>query len=439
MAAASETTRLLPGLPARGRNKTSSMVAVPSVSAAIAGELTPTGATEGLPTALPIDLVSQSVCATTFKSAGEGQEASFIFNQAVDAEIKTEYQSWWSFIISPSGVVVQFFLVFAYMHFDAGLPILQDLWKRNYGGPDRKLLYTKQTLLITQNICELLCIYAACYLLRGGVKDCFHPMKTLSFAPAGVCFGLQAVFGFCSMSYMSADCYSLYSQGSLVVLTLSWSIFFRTRISGVCWLSILLVVVGIVGFNVSDTTTQRYGIFFIGLKILFQSFACLYAEAFIKKDSEYLYIQMAWIKPMELFSTVCITFVMPYIIAPRPGELTAIEEIRQFGFYHHWNWLTVVIMVFNMGDTFMTATVSKQFDSVVKGVASVFDILYPTQVFVYFIDKPEYTPLKIISGAVIFLGSLNFVLGKSAMRKSAEMRAMLQDLQDGGAARLKAP
>merc|ERR1719220_2401918 len=83
--------------------------------------------------------------------------------------------------------------------------------------------------------------------------------------------------------------------------------------------------------------------------------------------------------------------------AERFEEMTALEAIQKLGYFHHWNWLTVVIMVFNMGDTFMTATVAKKFDSVVKGVAGIFDILYPTQVLVQLIEPPEYTPLKVLS------------------------------------------
>merc|ERR1719254_348609 len=101
---------------------------------------------------------------------------------------------------------------------------------------------------------------------------------------------------------------------------------------------------------------------------------------------------------------------MMFVIPAKPGHLSAWQEITQRGYFHDWNWLVVVIMVFNMGDTFMTATIAKQFDSVVKGVAGGFDILYPTQVFVQLIEPPKYTGLKVISGATILLGSLNFVL-----------------------------
>merc|ERR1719266_2125748 len=120
---------------------------------------------------------------------------------------------------------------------------------------------------------------------------------------------------------------------------------------------------------------------------------------------------------------------MMFVIPAKPGKLTALEEISTMGFYHHWNWLTVVIMVFNMGDTFMTATVAKKFDSVVKGVAGVADIIYPTQVLMYYIQKPNYTPLMIISGSVIIVGSLNFVLAKGAMRRSTARKEEIAHLR----------
>merc|ERR1719273_121339 len=111
---------------------------------------------------------------------------------------------------------------------------------------------------------------------------------------------------------------------------------------------------------------------------------------------------------------------MMFVIPAKPGKLTALEEISTMGFYHHWNWLTVVIMVFNMGDTFMTATIAKKFDSVVKGVAGIFDILYPTQVLVQLIEPPEYTPLKVLSAVTILSGSLTFVLAKGEMKAVQE-------------------
>merc|ERR1719362_2610528 len=100
-----------------------------------------------------------------------------------------------------------------------------------------------------------------------------------------------------------------------------------------------------------------------------------------------------------------ITCIMTYVMSeifPQTGRLynrttgafeqmTALQAIQQLGYFHHWNWLTVVIMVFNMGDTFMTATVAKKFDSVVKGVAGVADIIYPTQFLMYFIKRDKYT------------------------------------------------
>merc|ERR1719215_781198 len=112
-----------------------------------------------------------------------------------------------------------------------------------------------------------------------------------------------------------------------------------------------------------------------------------------------------------------------------PRDITAVEAIGQLGFYHHWNWLTVVIMVFNMGDTFMTATVAKKFDSVVKGVAGVADIIYPTQFLMYFIKRPDYSPLMIISGMVIILGAFNFILAKGAMRRSTARKDEIAGLK----------
>merc|ERR1712187_412839 len=96
---------------------------------------------------------------------------------------------------------------------------------------------------------------------------------------------------------------------------------------------------------------------------------------------------------------------------------TPFENITTKGFFHDWTGLVVFIMIFNMGDTFMTATVAKKFDSVVKGVAGVADIIYPTQVLIQFISPPTYTQLQLISAGTIILGSLNFVLAKGQMKQ----------------------
>jgi hypothetical protein len=240
-----------------------------------------------------------------------------------------------------------------------------------------------------------------------------------------MCFGIQAVFGFMSMDYLSADAYALYSQTSIVILTLAWTIFFRTKLSGNVWISVIVIAVGMAGFKMGDTKTLPTGLVFIGLKIMTQSFACLWAEAFIKSDPEPLYIQLAWMKPVELLAT-CLLMFTPGI----PQFQDARNAIMTQGFFHHWNWLVVFIMCFNMGDTYMTATIAKQFDSVVKGVAGVADIIYPTQVVSLFINGwPEYDLLQWFSGCTIVLGALNFVFAKGAMGQTAKKNEEIQTLK----------
>mmetsp|Transcript_23493 Transcript_23493/g.45074 ORF Transcript_23493/g.45074 Transcript_23493/m.45074 type:complete len:461 (-) Transcript_23493:416-1798(-) len=379
-----------------------------------------------------------------------------IFTTEVEESIEDpESRSYWG---SHQGTMMMALLIFVYMHFDAGLPILQELYKINYGnstdwsddvgipdpvdksaGGKHKLFYTKQTLLITQNFFEIICIFLVATLLRGSPRDCISLRKTVKFAPAGACFGIQAVFGFFAMEEMGADAYSLYAQTSIIVLTLAWSIIFRIKLPGTAWCGIFAIAIGMVGFKMSDANTSFLGLVFISLKILTQCFACIYAEMFVKTDPESLYIQMAWIKPVELLITCVMTFVMSNIFPQRSRlynrnahefqDLTPLQAIWQLGYFHHWNWLTVIIMVFNMGDTFMTATVAKKFDSVVKGVAGVADIIYPTQVLMYFIATPDYTPLMVISGSIIIIGSLNFVLAKGAMRRSAARKEEITKLR----------
>jgi len=388
---------------------------------------------------------------------GAEKRSTIIFSREVEEGIEdAESRSFWR---SHGGVIMQGLLIFIYMHFDAGLPILQDLYKLNYGrsqdwfdsagtadpvdgdaDPNKeRLFYTKQTLLITQNFLEIVCIFLMATLLRGSPRDCMNLKKTIKFAPAGACFGIQAVFGFFAMEEMGADAYTLYAQTSIIVLTLAWCIMFRTRLPGTAWCGIFAIAIGMIGFKMSDAKTSILGMVFISLKILTQCFACIYAEIFVKTDPESLYIQMAWIKPVELMITCIMTYVMSEIF-PQTGRLynrttgafeqmTALQAIQQLGYFHHWNWLTVVIMVFNMGDTFMTATVAKKFDSVVKGVAGVADIIYPTQFLMYFIKRPDYDPLMVISGCTIIVGSLNFVLAKGAMRRSAARKEEIVNLR----------
>lgn len=398
------------------------------------------------------------------------KRSTIIFSREVEEGIEDpESRSFWR---SHGGMIMQGLLIFVYMHFDAGLPLLQDLYKMNYGlsqdwsnsvgiadppddlaNPDKpKMFYTKQTLLITQNFFEIICIFLLATLLRGTPRDCLNLRKTIKFAPAGACFGIQAVFGFFAMEEMGADAYALYAQTSIIVLTLAWCIMFKAKLPGTAWCGIFAIAVGMIGFKMSDAKTSLLGLTFISLKILTQCFACIYAEIFVKTDPESLYIQMAWIKPVELLITCVMTFVMSNIFPQRSRlynrtthmfeEVTALEAIMNLGYFHHWNWLTVVIMVFNMGDTFMTATVAKKFDSVVKGVAGVADIIYPTQLLMYVMDPKKYTEsltgpvghpemghLRLISGCTIIIGSLNFVLAKGAMRRSTARKEEMVNLR----------
>mmetsp|Transcript_94951 Transcript_94951/g.306564 ORF Transcript_94951/g.306564 Transcript_94951/m.306564 type:complete len:424 (-) Transcript_94951:100-1371(-) len=416
MAAPGEATPLVPTTSSFAKRFTVLATTLPAE--ALAGE----GGAAGLKSGgcAPVELLA----------AGQGGEEadprkSLIYSKEAETFLEETSPETARFLASPSGMMSQAILIFIYMHFDAGLPILQDLYKIWYGGAEQKLLYTKQTLLITQNVCEICAIYLVARICRGSISDCLNLTKTLRFAPAGACFGIQAVFGFLAMSELSSDCYALYTQTSIIVLTLAWTIFFRTRISGTCWISVITIAVGMVGFKMSDTQSTALGVFYVGCKICCQSFACLYAEAFMKTDNETLYIQMAWMKPVELLSTIAMTFLLP----PKKGALRAYEEIAEYGFYHHWNWLVVVIVIFNMGDTFMTATIAKKFDSVVKGIAGIFDILYPTQVLIQFINPPVYTRLKIFSAVTILCGSMNFVLAKGEMKRSQERKEKLKSLE----------
>jgi hypothetical protein len=73
---------------------------------------------------------------------------------------------------------------------------------------------------------------------------------------------------------------------------------------------------------------------------------------------------MAWIKPIELLTTGLMMFVIPaferLVGAKSYDEPTPWMNIMTKGYFHDWNGLVVFIMVFNMGDTFMTATVAKK-------------------------------------------------------------------------------
>jgi len=444
--------------------------------------------------AIDCSLLSEEYSGDGCSGAGAHKRSSFLFATDVDRNMQESDPGWNTFWRSHEGTIFQIALIFLFMHIDAGTPILQDLYKKVYGLQHRwnhhiyldvaaytnkydcafygckwleehgrceqkhSILYTSQTVIIAQHLCELALIYCLAFWDRGSVRDCINISKTTKFAPAGFCFGLQAVFGFLAMEEIGAHAYSLYGQTSIILVTLTWSLFFRVRLSSLVWISVLQIALALIGFNMADTTTSARGITLMALKIIHQCFACVYAEMFMKSEKEVLYIQLAWMKPVELLSGITMVFVMsfvvhktdvifvphpedPKVLPPVPMNATAVDAIAQLGFFHHWNWLTVFILLVNMGDTFLSAFLAKHFDSVVKGVAGVLDLIYPTQVFVFFINRPDYTPLMVMSGLSICLGALNFVLAKGGMRRSQArkdelliLKAELSKLKGYGAA-----
>lgn len=350
--------------------------------------------------------------------------STVIFSEFAEESMSPAQKAYWS---SLSGRVVQFAILLLFMFFDAGVPILYQLWGIMYGGETQDIKFSPPAVMLTAIVCETGAMLLAAFGIRGvqGLRDAFQPMNTLRFSPAGLLFGMSGLLSMLSMSMLSADLYSVVSQAQLVVLAMSWTVLFRTPLSLTQWLALVSIASGLIGFNLSGTPTlkERLGILLMGLRMLCEAFACVYGEKFMKDADEDLYILIAWMKPVEFITCNVLLLVMPGMNGNPPER----EVLMQSGFFHDWNLLTMGIVLTSMGDTIMTALLVKEFDSITKGIASAAGMLFPTQAFVQLIAKPHYTGLKIFSAMQVIQGVMMYVSASASMEKET---ALLDELRE---------
>lgn len=257
--------------------------------------------------------------------------STVIFSEFAEESMSPAQKAYWS---SLSGRVVQFAILLLFMFFDAGVPILYQLWGIMYGGETQDIKFSPPAVMLTAIVCETGAMLLAAFGIRGvqGLRDAFQPMNTLRFSPAGLLFGMSGLLSMLSMSMLSADLYSVVSQAQLVVLAMSWTVLFRTPLSLTQWLALVSIASGLIGFNLSGTPTlkERLGILLMGLRMLCEAFACVYGEKFMKA-----FVQLI-AKPhytgLKIFSAMqVIQGVMMYVSASASmeKETALLDELRE--------------------------------------------------------------------------------------------------------------
>ena len=143
-------------------------------------------------------------------------------------------------------------------------------------------------------------------------------------------FGLTEVFKIYALENMSFSAFALYGQVQLVAMALGWQIVFRTQLSRLSWLSLVAVLLGIVGFLLSDTKTTNLGFLYIGLMFVSSTGATIAGEYLLKRDvRDSLLRQRAWMTPSELLSAAVLLVCMPphgHDLLERGRRLLSLEK-----------------------------------------------------------------------------------------------------------------
>jgi len=256
------------------------------------------------------------------------------------------------------------------------------------------------------------------------LRQCWDIKQLIRFAPIGILFGQCAIFGFKAQNALSPGSYALYAQAGIVVIPIMWRIVFKKQISPVTWIHILLISAGIIMYRLSELDEKEsfggVGLFWIVLKVLGSALATCWAESFLKSsgNDHPLNVQMCFILPWKVLSTFSTIWIIPpHGLPNRPG-----------GFFHDWTFWALVIVGHNLGDTIMSATIAKSFDSVVKAVCGVVGIIFPTWIVSWSVgwDKVDVHSaagqLKISGGIIVIISAVAYTLGRAEWDEIVSLR-----------------
>lgn len=298
----------------------------------------------------------------------------------------------------------------------------------------RPQTYTKGAALGVQASVGLLVFYAFNFWQGGRdqLNLCFDVKGLLRFGVVGCAFGLSAVFSFYAQDALPPGSYALYAQSGIIVIPVLWRIVFNTPLNYLTWVHITLIGLGIVMYRVSemgaeDNAYDAVGLFWVAMKVGTTSVATVFAELFLKGDTVVPFtVQCTYILPWKILTTFSTILVLP------PHHLPD----RTGGIFHDWNYLTVIIITTNLGDTIGSAVVAKLFDSVVKAVCGVVSIIMPTWVVSYLAGWETIAwstaegQLKVSGAVIVVLGSLAYTLGRTVTSQVENQEKQFSKLEE---------
>jgi len=147
-------------------------------------------------------------------------------------------------------------------------------------------------------------------------------------------------------------------------------------------------------------------------------------------------VQCSYILPWKILTTFSTIVVLPpHHLPDRSGWI-----------FHDWNFLTVLIIGHNLGDTLGSAIVANLFDSVVKAVCGVLSIILPTWSVSYLAGWETIAwhttegQLKVSGATIVVFASLAYTLGRSWTSFTDTLLAQLQRMEEEpGSLALKVP
>lgn len=294
----------------------------------------------------------------------------------------------------------------------------------------RPQTFTKGAALSLQATVGLAGYYTYNYVAGGKeqLMMCFNIKQLCLFAPVGLLFGLGAVFSFLAQDALSPGSYALYAQSGIIAIPVMWRVVFRKEISSVTWVHILLIALGIVMYRISEFDMKEsfggVGLFWVSMKVVGTAMATCWAEVFLKSPADAdgqtkpLAVQITYILPWKIMSTMSTVWLLPpHGLPDRPG-----------GIFHDWSVFTVLTISHNLGDTVMSATIAKSFDSVVKAVCGVVGIIFPTWVVSWWVgwDRIDVGTtagqLKMSGGTIVVVAAIAYALGRGQWDELVRLR-----------------
>mmetsp|Transcript_9724 Transcript_9724/g.17100 ORF Transcript_9724/g.17100 Transcript_9724/m.17100 type:complete len:458 (-) Transcript_9724:66-1439(-) len=182
-------------------------------------------------------------------------------------------------------------------------------------------------------------------------------------------------------------------------------------------------------FPVTVMDTDRIGVVFSGVAIVFNCMGALFSEKLLKKDAATPFpTQKVQMEVTGFLVSIFMSFFVPLCVDPRGGKAiwwkqTEVEGSGK-GFFQGFSHLTLMVITINMFQTWMGGIIIKQFSALIAKLATCFTVVL-TVITTGTILKPcEADPLPVTMFALtLIITSATALFGTVPKDKAAEQAA----------------